>query len=155
MKNLLLVFTLLSAPFFTVLATADQVSDHSVVHAQDLNWMKGPEGLAPGSEFAVLEGNPEKAELFTIRLKWPAGYMIAPHFHSQMEQLTVLQGTFYIKMGAVAQNATEMALGTHDFIRLNPSAPHSAYVKEETILQITGMGPFDITYVNADDDPRQ
>ena len=31
---------------------------------------------------------------------------------------------------------------------------HFAWVKGETIIQVHGMGPWGITYVNPEDDPR-
>ena len=32
---------------------------------------------------------------------------------------------------------------------------HFAWTKGETIIQVHGVGPFDINYVNAADDPRK
>jgi len=32
---------------------------------------------------------------------------------------------------------------------------HYAWAEVESIVQINGVGPFDITYVNPKDDPRQ
>jgi len=33
--------------------------------------------------------------------------------------------------------------------------PHYAVVDVETIVQINGVGPFDVTYVDPKDDPRK
>ena len=35
-----------------------------------------------------------------------------------------------------------------------PIMPHYAWVEGETIVQIYGAGPFDVTYVDPKDDPR-
>ena len=36
---------------------------------------------------------------YTVRLKMPAGYRIAPHWHPKRENVTVLSGTFKVGMG--------------------------------------------------------
>jgi quercetin dioxygenase-like cupin family protein len=41
----------------------------------------------------VLEGDPRKPGPFTMRVSFPDGYRIAPHFHPTAERVTVLQGT--------------------------------------------------------------
>src|SRR5271154_5458958 len=58
-----------------------------------------PAFVAPGAQLAVLEGNPSATSGdYTIRLKMPAGYRIAPHWHPQRENVTVISGTFKVGM---------------------------------------------------------
>ena len=33
--------------------------------------------------------------------------------------------------------------------------PHFAFTTEETVVQINGTGPFDVTYIDPKDDPRK
>ena len=59
-----------------------------------------PRIFPAGAQFAVVEGDPSKArEMFTIRLRFPNGYVLPPHFHPADEYVTVLQGTFLAGMG--------------------------------------------------------
>jgi hypothetical protein len=53
-----------------------------------------PSFLPPGALLAVLEGDPMASTGdFTIRLKMPDGYKIAPHTHPTRENVIVLSGT--------------------------------------------------------------
>jgi len=57
-----------------------------------------PPFLPPGAQLAVLEGDPMASSGdFTIRLKMPDGYKVAPHTHPNRENVTVLSGT--LKLG--------------------------------------------------------
>jgi len=40
------------------------------------------------------------------------------------------------------------------FFRAEQGMPHYAWASEPTVIQIHGMGPFAIQYVNSADDPR-
>ena len=56
--------------------------------------------VTPGSEIAVLSGNPDEAGApFVIRIKNPNGAKIPPHWHPGDEHITVLAGTFVVGMG--------------------------------------------------------
>src|SRR5436190_24245972 len=56
--------------------------------------------VRPGAQFAVLEGDPTASTGdFTYRLKMPDGFRIAPHFHPNRENVTVISGTFKLGMG--------------------------------------------------------
>jgi hypothetical protein len=45
-------------------------------------------------------------------------------------------------------------LTTGSYVTLPREMPHFNLIKGETILQVHGIGPYDIIYVNPDDDPR-
>ena len=60
-----------------------------------LEWGAAPPVFEPGAQMAVLQGDPSKAgEEFTVRLRLPNGYKIAPHTHPTTENITVIEGTF-------------------------------------------------------------
>jgi hypothetical protein len=40
------------------------------------------------------------------------------------------------------------------FVRIPADEAHFAWTDRETVVQINGMGPFGVEYVNAEDDPR-
>ncbi|HEX2804422.1 MAG TPA: cupin domain-containing protein, partial [Sphingomicrobium sp.] len=58
----------------------------------DLKWGPAPPGLPAGAQLAVLSGDPTKQGMFTIRLKFPPGFSVAPHHHPTPELVTVVDG---------------------------------------------------------------
>jgi quercetin dioxygenase-like cupin family protein len=103
-----------------------------------------PEGFAPGMEMAVLSGDPHAAgQPFVIRVRFKDGYLIPAHYHPTTENITVLQGTFMLKMGnTAAANMDSYAPG--DFISVPPLQPHHGGARGETVVQVHGVGPFEI-----------
>lgn len=127
-----------------------------VVHAPEIAWSPGPPSLPPGSEFALLEGDPAEAVPLTFRLKFPANYRVPPHWHSVIEHVTVLSGTLHVGMGEEARYSGGVALSAGDFGALPKGMVHSAWTGEDgVVFQLHSVGPWSITYVNPADDPRQ
>ena len=92
---------------------------------------------------------------FVFRAKLPDGYKVLPHWHPGDENVTVLKGTLLIGRGEKFQPDKMESLPAGSFMRMPKGMRHYAMAKGETILQVHGAGPFDITYVNAADDPRK
>lgn len=103
---------------------------------------------------AVLQGDPSKPAFFTLRLEFPDGYRLAPHWHPTDESITVINGTFLIGMGDTLDAAKVSPLPTGGFVFAGANQHHYAIAQGRTVVQINGMGPFTLTYVNAKDDPR-
>jgi quercetin dioxygenase-like cupin family protein len=120
---------------------------------QSVVWSSAPAVLPPGAEIAVLHGDPSKAEEFTMRLRFPNGYKIAPHTHPTTENITVLTGTFLIGMGTQFVDSDLQAFGRDGFVIAPAEHPHYAKARGQTVVQIHGMGPFALTYVNTADTP--
>ena len=60
----------------------------------EIQWGPAPPFIPAGASLAVLEGNPMGTTGdYTIRLKMPDGYKIAPHWHPKRENVTVISGT--------------------------------------------------------------
>ena len=113
-----------------------------------------PPFLPPGAQLAVLEGDPMAASGdFTIRLKMPDGYKVAPHTHPHRENVTVLSGTLKVGMGDQFDASKMMSFGAGSFAYLDPSMHHYASASGETVIQIHGMSPFKVNYINPADDP--
>ncbi len=120
----------------------------------EANWGPAPDVLPSGAEFAVVDGDPTGTGPYTVRLKLPDGYKIAPHYHPKDEALTVLEGTFLVGMGDQFSESSLKTLSTDSFGKMPANMHHFAQAKGATTIQISGMGPFQMTYVNASDDPR-
>ena len=128
---------------------------HTVVAPQDIKWGPAPEVLPEGAEAAVLFGDPGKEGLFALRLKVPAGYSVPPHTHPTDEVVTVVSGTLHLGMGETADHSKAQSLPAGSFFALPPQSPHFVFADQETVIQISTMGPWGLTYVNPDDDPRK
>ncbi len=131
-----------------------QSSDHRMVSPGDLKWEDVP-SLPPGAKIAVIEGPMSQAVPFTVRLKFPGNYQIPAHWHPAVERVTVLSGTFYMGVGDKLDAQKSMPLATGAMMILQPKTHHFAWTKDEVIVQLHGMGPWGVTYVNPADDPRK
>ena len=113
-----------------------------------------PPFLATGAQLAVLEGNPMAVSGdYTIRLKMPDGYRIAPHWHPKRENVTVISGTLKVGMGDTFEESGMMSFPAGSFAFLDPEMHHYAMAKGEVVIQIHGVSPLQLNYVNPDDDP--
>jgi quercetin dioxygenase-like cupin family protein len=129
--------------------------EHKLVAPQDVAWAPGPPSLPPGAQAAVLYGDPGEEGLFALRLKLPKGYRIAPHSHPKPEVLTVISGTFRLGMGDKADHGRAQALVAGSFLAMPPGMVHFAGADEDTVIQLNSTGPWSLTYVNPQDDPRK
>jgi len=134
---------------------AAETDGHTIVAPQEIKWGPAPAVLPPGAEVAVLFGDPTKEGLFAMRLKLPAGYRVPPHTHPVDEAVTVISGTFSLGMGETVDQSKARALPAGSFFVLPPGTAHYVFIDEETVIQISTVGPWGLTYVNPEDDPRQ
>lgn len=112
-------------------------------HKDRMRWIEGPPAVK-GSRMTVLEGNPKQPGLFTIRLSVPAGSKVPLHTHPQDERVTLLEGKVTVVLGSDPAAKGE-AFGPGDFY-LNPAGmPHTVVFEDKSTVQITGMGPWEVT----------
>ena len=120
-----------------------------------------PFGPAPpfvesGAQLAVLEGNPSaQSGDYTVRLKMPDGYRIAPHWHPQRENVTIISGTFKVGMGDRLDESKMGAFPAGSFAYLDPEMHHYAMASGEVVVQVHGTAPLQFNYVNPNDDPSR
>lgn len=136
-------------------AQAQSPTPHVMLAPSDLRWTDAPASLPRGAQVAVVEGDPSAAGPFTMRFKFPANYRIPPHSHPAIEHVTVLSGTLHFGMGDRLDPAQGRPMPVGSFIVMPIGTNHYAWTNEETVIQLHGIGPWGITYVNAADDPRR
>ena len=132
-----------------------ETMNNTLVAPADIRWGPGPAILPPGAQEARLYGDPAKEGLFAMRFKLPKGYSVPPHTLSKAGLFTVIAGTFRIGMGETVDPSKATALPAGSFVALAPRTPHFVSVDEETIVQLNNVGPWEITYIDPKEDPRQ
>lgn len=151
----------LTVPFISALLCVAVASrggaqeHHVVVPVDSVKWSPAPPVLPSGAQISVLEGNPGAKGPVVMRLKFPANYVVPPHWHSMAERIVVISGTFYIGSGDAVDRQSSQALAAGGFVSLPATMHHYAWVKAPTVVQINLDGPFDLFYVNTADDPQK
>src|SRR5712671_6207545 len=89
----------LGAFLLASLIALGQKATQSVVRVtpEQLTWVDEPDGL--GFKTAIVEGDPRKAGLYVIQVKFPPGVMSRPHFHRETRYATVIKGTWWTGEG--------------------------------------------------------
>ncbi len=129
--------------------------EHILYPVEEIEWQKGPESLPEGVEYVILEGDLSETGMFVMRLRFPDGYIIPPHSHPNFERVTVLSGTFNLGSGRTFDMGATHRLDAGSFTTMMPDRPHFVFVEDKTTVQLTSIGPWEIEYVNPDDDPRK
>lgn len=134
--------------------SSTQTHQHLMIAPDEVRWGPASTKLPTGAQIAVLLGDPAKpGELYVFRAKLPDGYSVPPHWHPTDEHITVISGTMTLGFGERRDETAMTALPTGSYLMLPKDVPHYNQMRGETILQFHGIGPYDIIYVNPDDDP--
>ena len=143
-----------AAAFLPGAASAQHTAHpHTFSATKDLKWNDTP--ALPGAKLAIVEGPLNEAKPFILRIKFPADYRIAPHFHSAIEHVTVISGEFVMGVSEKFEQGKGTPLGAGDVGIMQPKTPHYAFTTKATEIQVHGVGPWTLTFVNPDDDPRK
>jgi quercetin dioxygenase-like cupin family protein len=136
-----------TTPLLSLVATA--------APQDDIKWGPAPPIFPAGAEMAVLQGDPSTTNEFTVRLRFPNGYKLAPHTHPTIENVTVLKGTLFAGMGETFVESSMKALGRDGFVSIPANHAHYVMARGETVVQVHAIGPFALTYINPADDPTK
>jgi quercetin dioxygenase-like cupin family protein len=147
-------FSLHVVPASWAADTHTMSKDHVMVEPNDLKWADVPT-LPPGAKVAIIEGPPNEPVPFMMRLKFPANYRVPAHWHPAIEHLTVLSGTFNMGIGDKLDMEKTKPLSPGGVMIIQPKIPHFAWTKEEVLVQVHGVGPWGVTYVDPADNPRK
>lgn len=153
---LAVVVTILLAGSALVRTAVSQAHETNALTPDTIPWGPAPPVVQPGAQFAVLEGNPTGSSGdYTIRLKMPDGFRIAPHWHPLRENVTIISGTFKVGMGDAFEADKMKGFPAGSFAFLDPNMHHYAMASGETIVQVHGQAPFQFNYVHPEDDPSR
>ena len=151
------IVSLLATSFLLTQSSAEetQLGDMRLYPAANIEWKAGSAALPPGAKMAVLEGDPTKEGPFVVRFQFPEGYHIPPHTHPKTERVTVISGTLYLATGKALDRASAKELPAGSFGYWPAGMKHTGWSGGETVIQLHGIGPWQINYVNPADDPRK
>jgi mannose-6-phosphate isomerase-like protein (cupin superfamily) len=130
--------------------TPPSTAGHAIVRSSDVTWKP----LRPGAEIAVVSGDPDATGApFVMRFRYHGDVRVPPHWHPTDEHMTVLSGTFVVGMGERFDESSATVLGAGAYARIPARMAHYAASKGDTLVQVHGIGPFAINYVNPADAP--
>ena len=120
-----------------------------------LKWGDAPPSLPAGAQMAVVSGDPGKKGMFAIQLKMPADYAVPPHSHPTNEVVKVVSGKLHYGMSDKMDMAKAKTLTVGQSATMKAKMNHWVHAAAPATVQVSGMGPFQITYADPKDDPRK
>ena len=83
----------------------------------------------------VLDGDPNKEGSFTVRLKAPDGYRVAPHTHPTTERLTVISGMLHLVQEKNSTKRLRASWRPGSFAVLPAGMKHFAWSTGESVCR--------------------
>lgn len=151
-RNRLMLTAFASAIAVTSIAVAqDAASGVVALNPDDMKWAKQSALALPGMEQVNLIGDPSKAGPYTLRLKFPKGFKVAPHTHPDAREVTIISGVFATGYGETFDASKLKVLPAGSFYTEPANVPHYIEIKEDVVLQVSGTGPSGRKYINPQD----
>jgi hypothetical protein len=113
----------------------------------DVKWIKAPASLPAGTEVAVVQGDLGKTGPLAFRLKLPAGYKLMPHASPAVDRVVVVSGSFNLGFGEKFDDSRTIPMSTGYVHWPEKNSPYFGFVREETVIEIQGKGPWSFNYV--------
>ena len=124
--------------------------------AAPLQWTE-PKAIPPGTRMIMVYGNPGEPGPYIFRVRFPAGYKLPAHRHTDQRQVTVLEGYYWSAAGETFDQDKLKRFGPGDHYITEGNVPHFAWAETDVLIQEAGIGPISnpIQYVRPQDDPRR
>jgi hypothetical protein len=155
--------TLLLAPLLAALplALASEAgaspldpSETVITLPDQIPWTTRPNWPKDSVANAALFGGLDQPGIYYTLIKWYPGYMSAPHTYVTDRLCVVVSGTWWVNSGADFAPGDCLPVPAGTFIRRVAHTPHYDGVvadgKEPAVIAICGIGPVELTYVEAD-----
>lgn len=107
-----------------------------------IGWGACPAGLPAACEMAVLEGDPRREMLFTVRFRTRGDFVLKPHWHPGNERVTVLEGRIGVGFGTEVDREMVTWFEAGDYYVNAKEVVHFVLTDGPTVVQITGIGPW-------------
>jgi len=99
---------------------------------------------------ARVSGDPDKAGAqYVIRIPNDANQVVLPHWHPEDENIVVVKGTWYLGTGDKFERSALREMNVGDYALVPKRMHHFAWSKTDTIIQVHGIGPFQVIPVDA------
>jgi hypothetical protein len=118
--------------------------------ADDIAWVSCPPTLPSGCEMAVLEGDPKREMLFTVRFRTGSEFQMKPHWHPRNERVTILEGKVGVGFGDEIDREKVTWFGPGDYYVNAKEAHHFVLADGPAVLQVTGIGPWKANFLDAE-----
>jgi quercetin dioxygenase-like cupin family protein len=137
-----------------VLSAAALAQTSGLRRADGLEWRPAPNDLPKGADIAVLYGDPRASGPFIVRLRVKAGYEVPAHKHPDLETVTLISGAMRVGEGLKLDPRAESFIHAGDFFAAPAGMGHWIGVNEDSVLQVSGTGPWTIEYLDPRDKDR-
>lgn len=130
-------------------------AEYTAVMPPNIKWADAP-SIGPGAKSAVIDGDPKSSGPFVMRIKVPPKTNIKVHTHPANENVTILSGTLYFAPGDKFDAKKATAFGPGSYFSIAAGKPMFAYsTDKEVVIQLHGIGPWGISYVDPKDAPAK
>lgn len=117
------------------------------VAPEQVHWFT-PSYYTDGRQRAHLFGDSDQNGVWVDRVKIPGGSRVRAHTHPHDELATVIQGTWYVGLGARFDAAKLKAYPAGSFVMIPAGVLHFVATKEgPVIVQLNGIGKWGTDYV--------
>ncbi len=138
-----------------LIAAPVSAAEYTSLMQKDIKWQDAP-SIGPGAKSVVIDGDPKSTGLFVMRLMLPPNTTIKAHTHPANENVTILSGTLYFAAGDKPDPKAAKAFGPGSYFSIAQGKPMVAYTKDkQTVLQLHGIGPWGITYLEPKGGPEK
>jgi len=107
----------------------------TVIAANAIPWVR-----ESGTEFARIEGSSSGAGPYSFRIKYLRAGRSNPEYHSSVDHIIVLAGTFSIGFGTRFDSQRMRKLSAGSFIIVPRMTAHYTLATPGTIIQVYGVG---------------
>jgi quercetin dioxygenase-like cupin family protein len=129
----------------------------TLIPISKVKWIETETGLPEGAKVSIVEGAPPfpANQTFTVLAQLPKNYTIPPHTHLVSERVTVLKGALSFGHGEKLDRAAATKIQAGGLVLIPAGHVHYAFTTDQdTVIALSGVGPWGIVYVNPKDDPR-
>ena len=107
-----------------------------------------------GAEVAIVDGDPSKEGVYVIRLRVPAG-LRSRRISIRMTRMSRCSPEHSTSEWATRLTKARDRQSPRRSFQTPKTMHHYAWFAEDTVLQLHGIGPGGIIYINPADDPRK
>ena len=151
MNKVLLFTTVVVITLFTVLFARTLPGQNQkeviAVTPEQVRWFT-PAYYKDGRQRAQLLGDSSQGGTWVDRVKIPRGGQILAHTHPHDEQVTVIEGTWYVGVGEKFNAAHLKGYPAGSFLVIPAGVPHFVAARDgSVIVQLSGVGKFGTEYL--------